>query len=95
MKVLMIKMLSMIFLILWKTGSKIMESKLHKNNIKKITFKLWQLKRRITHSYNANNGISRCCILHDNSLKINKLRRFSLSLFPHKIRRVLEMRTNF
>jgi len=69
-------MLSVMFLILWKIGSIIMESRLHKINIKKITFKLWQLKRRIMHSYSTNNGISRCCISHDNSLKINKLRRF-------------------
>jgi len=69
-------MLFVIFLILWKTGSIIMKSRLHKNNIKKITFNLWQLKRRITHPYSTTNGISRCCILHDNSLKINKLRRF-------------------
>jgi len=62
-----------------------MESRLHKNNIKKNIFKLWQLKCRITHPYSANNGISRCCISHDSSLKINKLRRFSLSLFVHKI----------
>ena len=80
-------MLSVIFLILWKTGSIIMESRLYKNNIKKITFKLSQFKCRITHSYIANNDISRCCISHDNSLKIIKLRQFSLSLFAHKIRR--------
>jgi len=80
-------MFSMIFLILCETCSIIMESRLHTNNIKKITFKLWQLKRCTTHSYSANNDISICCISHDNSLKINKLRRFSLPLFAHKIRR--------
>jgi len=51
-----------------ETGSIIMESRLHKNNIKKITFKLGQLKYHITQSYSANNDISRCCISYDNSL---------------------------